>query len=78
MFQLIKYIIVFFLGCLFIANNPELNNKVISLSESLKNQVINLTGKAARNAEEKNLTGKIERAEYEKLEREKEKLKQQK
>lgn len=49
MFQFIKYIAVFFLGCLFIANNPDLNVKVIAISETLKNQVMSLTGKVERN-----------------------------
>lgn len=49
MLQILKYIGVFFLGCLFIAHNPDLNKKVISLSETLKNQVVNLTGKVERN-----------------------------
>lgn len=49
MIQILKYIGVFFLGCLFIAHNPDLNKKVINLSEIIKNQVISLTGKVERN-----------------------------
>lgn len=48
MIQILKYIVVFFLGCLFMAHNPSLNSKVISLSTMLRDKVVELTGKAER------------------------------
>lgn len=48
MVQLLKYTIAFFLGCLFISHNPELNTKVISASNVIKEKIISLTGKAER------------------------------
>lgn len=48
MVQLVKYLIAFFLGCLFLAHNPELNTKVISVSNTIKDKVVSLTGKAER------------------------------
>ena len=48
MIQILKYIVVFFLGCLFMAHNPSLNSKVISLSTMLRDKVVEITGKAER------------------------------
>jgi hypothetical protein len=53
MIQIGKYVVVFFLGCLFIAHNPDLNVKVISISNMLKDKVVSITGKAERVEEEK-------------------------
>lgn len=51
MIQIIKYIVVFFLGCLFMAHNPTLSGKVIGVSEQLRDKIVHLTGKADREAE---------------------------
>lgn len=48
MLQIVKYIVVFFLGCLFIAHNPDLNGKVISISNMLKDKVVSITGRAEK------------------------------
>lgn len=45
MVNILKYIFVFLLGCLFMSYNPELNSHVINGSNMLKDKVIELTGK---------------------------------
>jgi hypothetical protein len=51
MIQIIKYLVAFFLGCLFMAHNPTLSGKVIGVSEQLRDKIVQLTGKASREAE---------------------------
>lgn len=48
MLQIAKYVVVFFLGCLFIAHNPDLNVRVISISNMLKDKVVSITGRAEK------------------------------
>lgn len=45
MIQLIKYLVAFCLGCLFMAYNPEFNQQVIDTSDMLKDKAIEITGK---------------------------------
>lgn len=45
MIQLIKYLVAFCLGSLFMAYNPEFNQHVINTSDMLKNKAIEITGK---------------------------------
>ena len=49
MLRALQYVLFFFLGCLFMANNPELNQKVLKISESLKEKVMSISGKTERN-----------------------------
>lgn len=53
MIQLIKYLVAFFLGCLFMAYNPELNQHVINTSDMLKEKVIEITGKKVPPSEQR-------------------------
>jgi len=48
MIQILKYLVAFFLGCLFMAHNPTLSGKVIGISEQLRDKIVQLTGKADR------------------------------
>lgn len=48
MIQIIKYLVAFLLGCLFMAHNPTLSGKVIGVSEQLRDKIVQLTGKADR------------------------------
>lgn len=50
MVQIIKYLVAFFLGCLFMAHNPTLSGKVINVSEQLRDKIVQFTGKADREA----------------------------
>lgn len=56
MIQIVKYLLAFFLGCLFMAHNPTLSGKVIGVSEDLRNKIVQYTGKADRAVEQKKVS----------------------
>jgi len=53
MIQILKYLIAFFLGCLFIAHNPSLSNNIINVSENIRSKIVEYTGKASREVDRK-------------------------
>jgi hypothetical protein len=66
MIQIVKYLLAFVLGCLFMAHNPTLSGKVIGISEDLRDKIVQYTGKADRAVEKK----KVDLANAEKAKRE--------
>lgn len=70
MIQIVKYLVAFLLGCLFMAHNPTLSGKVIGVSEQLREKIVQLTGKADRDIQnKKDNAASAERAKKEAAER---------
>jgi hypothetical protein len=51
MIQLIKYLMVFILGAVVMAHNPKLISSVTAMSDLARTKIVELTGKAGREAE---------------------------